>query len=68
MTNTQLLHDAINAAGIKRTALAAALNMSMPTFYSRISGKSEFTAPEIVAATTALRLTKKQRDAIFFGD
>lgn len=67
MTNVELLKDAINAAGIPRTALAAALGMSMPTFYNRISGKSEFTASEIVKATAALRLTKKQRDAIFLG-
>ena len=68
MTNVALLREAISNAGISRTALAAMWGMSMPTFYSRISGKSEFTAPEIVAATTSLRLTKKQRDAIFFGE
>ena len=65
MTNVELLRKAINEAGVKRTALAAAWGMSMPTFYSRISGNSEFTASEIVAASASLHLTKKQRDAIF---
>lgn len=68
MTNVELLREAIKQAGVKRTALAAAWGMSMPTFYSRISGNSEFTASEIVAASASLHLTKKQRDAIFLGD
>ena len=68
MTNVELLREAIRKAGVKRTALAAAWGMSMPTFYSRISGNSEFTASEIVAASASLGLTKKQRDAIFLGD
>lgn len=68
MTNTALLREAIQQAHVNRTAFAAALGMSMPTFYSRISGKSEFTAHEIVIATATLGLTKKQRDAIFLGD
>jgi hypothetical protein len=64
----ELLREAINKAGVKRTALAAAWGMSMPTFYSRISGNSEFTASEIVAASASLQLTIEQRDAIFLGD
>lgn len=68
MTNVELLREAIDRAGVRRTVLAAAWGMSMPTFYSRISGNSEFTASEIVAAAASLRLTKKQRDAIFLGD
>lgn len=68
MTNVELLREAINKAGVNRTALAAAWGMSMPTFYSRISGNSEFTAAEIVAAAASLHLTKKQRDVIFLGD
>ena len=68
MTNVELLREAINKSGFKRTALAAAWGMSMPTFYSRISGNSEFTASEIVAASASLQLTIEQRDAIFLGD
>lgn len=68
MTNVELLREAINRTGLKRTVLAAAWGMSMPTFYSRISGNSEFTASEIVAATASLQLTIEQRDAIFLGD
>lgn len=68
MANMELLHKAIQAAGVPRVALAAAWGMSMPTFYSRINGKSEFTASEIVTATATLNLSKVDRDAIFFGE
>lgn len=68
MTNIELLQNAIKSAPLSRTALAAAWGMSMPTFYSRISGRTEFTAPEIITATATLNLTKQQRDAIFFGE
>ena len=68
MTNVELLNEAIKKSGIRPTALAAAWGMSMPTYYSRIAGKSEFTASEIVAAATSLGLTRKKRDVIFLGD
>lgn len=68
MTNVEMLLDEINASGISRTALAGAWGMSMPTFYSRINGRSEFTASEIVAAAASLKMTRKKRDAIFLGD
>lgn len=68
MTNVELLTQAIKRAGVKRTVLAAAWGMSMPTYYSRIGGESEFTASEIVAAAASLNLTREQRDVIFLGD
>lgn len=68
MTNVELLQEAIKRSGKSRTALAAAWDMSMPTYYGRISGNSEFTASEIVAAAASLGLTREQRDAIFLGD
>lgn len=68
MTDTKKLRDRIKESGVRHTVLAAAWGMSMPTFYSRISGQSEFSAPEIIAATLSLQLTRDERDAIFFGD
>lgn len=67
MTNVELLRQVLDRIKPKRTQLAAAMGVSMPTFYSRISGKSEFTAPEILALSNALGLTKEERDAIFFA-
>lgn len=68
MTNVELLQEKIDASHLSNTAIAAALDMSMPTFYSRKKGESEFTASEIVKATAVLKLTKKERDVIFLGD
>jgi hypothetical protein len=48
-----------------KTAIAAEWGMSMPTFYSRIQGKSEFTASEIMKAVKTFNLTRKRRDDIF---
>ena len=68
MTNVEMLNMKIERSGKSHTEIAAALGMSMPTYYSRKAGKSEFTASEIVKATAALKLTKTERDQIFFGN
>lgn len=67
MTNVEMLRQILETRNLKRTQLAAAMGVSMPTFYSRISGKSEFTAPEILALSNLLGLSKDERDAIFFA-
>ena len=66
MTNTELLQQKIDAAGLSPTAMAAALDRSVPTFYSRMRGESEFTATEIRICTKVLNLSNAERDAIFF--
>lgn len=68
MTNVEKLQKKIDESGLSLTVIAGALGMSMPTFYSRKSGRSEFTASEITKATAILNLTKEERDAIFLGD
>ena len=68
MTNVEMLQNKIQTARVKRTALAAAMGVSMPTFYSRISGNSEFNASEIIALTRVLHLSKDERDAIFLAE
>ena len=65
ITNVELLREAIDESGLSPTFLAAAWGMSMPTYYSRKAGESEFTASEIVAATATLKLTQTQRNQIF---
>lgn len=57
ITNVPLLQAAIDASGKGPTTLAAEWGMSVPTFYSRKAGESEFTASEIVAAIDSLDLT-----------
>lgn len=68
MTNVKLLLEEIEACPLSKTAIAAEWGMSMPTFYSRISGDSEFKASEIMAATKTFNLTRKRRDQIFLTE
>ena len=67
LTNVELLNEKIRESGKSPTVLAAEWGMSLPTYYSRKNGNSEFTASEIVAATESLGLTTAERDAIFLG-
>lgn len=57
ITNVPLLQEAIDASGKSPTTLAAEWGMSVPTYYSRKNGESEFTASEICAAIKSLSLT-----------
>lgn len=66
MTDLKMLKVKIVLSGLSRTAIAAALGMSMPTFYNRLSGESEFRASEIRELTKVLKLSNAERDQIFF--
>lgn len=65
MTNVPLLQEAIKASNKNPTTLAAEWGMSVPTYYSRTRGESEFTASEICAAIESLSLTWKTGRLIF---
>ncbi len=67
MTNTSLLAKKIAGSAVSKTMMAARMNMSMPTFYSRIAGKSEFSASEIQELSSLLHLTVEEREGIFFS-
>jgi DNA-binding XRE family transcriptional regulator len=68
MTDTKLLEERIDASGMKPNELAAAWGVSLPTYYKLKSGESEFTASMIETSRKIFRLTKAQRDAIFFAE
>ena len=68
ITNTARLADAIEKSGKNPTTLAAEWDMSVPTYYSRVNGNSEFTASEICAAVKSLRLNRTERGVIFLAD
>jgi hypothetical protein len=65
MTNVDLLQEEIKKCPKSPTEIAAEWGMSMPTYYSRTSGKSEFKASEIIAATKTFNLSRNRRDQIF---
>lgn len=68
MTNVELLKKEILKSPKSPTEIAAEWDMSMPTYYSRISGNSEFKASEIIAATKTLNLSRTRRDEIFLSN
>ena len=67
MTNLALLREKLNQSGLSPVAMAAAWDISMPTYYKLLSGESEFTASQIQTTTELFGLTRDERDAIFFA-
>lgn len=68
MTNVTLLQQKIDQSGMGPVTLAAAWGVSLPTYYKLKAGESEFTASTITAATHSLRLTRDERELIFFAE
>ena len=67
MTNVELLRQVLKELDVRPVVLAAAMGWSVPTYYSRISGESEWKASEIVKFSTLAGLSDARRDAIFFA-
>ena len=65
MPNINLLKTKISESGIKMTILSEKTGISRETLYNRLNENGEFKASEIVALTSALKLTKEERDKIF---
>lgn len=66
MAGLELLRKKIEDSGMRITAIAEKSGILRATLYNKLSGKTDFTAREIVSLTNVLRLTKKERDDIFF--
>lgn len=66
MLNKELLEEKISDSGLPMVTIAKRANIGRVTLYNRLNGKGEFTASEILGLTTALHLTKTEREKIFF--
>ena len=66
MVNIKLLRKKMDESGLKITAISKQSGITRETLYNRLLGKGEFTASEIVALTKVLKLTKAEREQIFF--
>lgn len=67
MVNIELLKEKISRSGMTMVAISRKAGITRGTMYNRISGKSDFTASEIVALTDVLSMTKEERDIIFLS-
>lgn len=66
MTNSELLREKISLSGYKLQFIAEKMGLTYQGFLKKINNESEFKASEIKSLQTILRLSKKERDAIFF--
>lgn len=67
MTDFVLLNEVIKKSGMPMTVIAARSGIKRETLYNRLKGIGDFTASEIVALTRTFKLTKAERDNIFFA-
>lgn len=65
MPNMNLLKDKITDSGVTIVWLSEKSGIERATLYNRLNGRGEWTASEIVGISSALKLTKADRDKIF---
>lgn len=65
MPNIELLKSRIEDSGMTMVAIAKKSGIDRATLYNRLNSVGEFTASEIVGLSTALHLSKPDRDKIF---
>lgn len=66
MANVELLREKIEQSGMSITFISEKCGISRETFYNRME-KPDFKASEIVSLTNVLRLSREDRDLIFFN-
>lgn len=67
MTDFKLLEHAMKNSGMTMTAIAKKSGITRETLYNRLKGIGEFTASEMEGLSSAMHLTRAQREAIFFS-
>ena len=67
MTNTAMLENAIRASGLKKKHIYETLGISRQGLDLKIKGVNEFRASEIEKLCDLLKLTNRDRLAIFFA-
>lgn len=66
MINTKLLEKKISDSGMTMVSLAEKTGILRESLYNKLKGNTEFKASEISSLSKALRLSTRERDAIFF--
>lgn len=67
MTNTSLLEQYIDKSGYKKSFIAEQLGLTAYGFARKINNKSEFKANEMTILCKLLKISARDRDAIFFA-
>ena len=66
MINTKLLEKKISDSGMTMVSLAKKTGILRESLYNKLKGNTEFKASEISSLSKVLRLSTRERDAIFF--
>lgn len=66
MINTKLLEKKISDSGMTMVSLAEKTGILRESLYNKLKGSTEFKASEISSLSKVLRLSTRERDAIFF--
>ena len=61
------LRDTMVKRGVSQKYIAEKMGVTRQTLAARLAGASDFNVSEIAAITDALKLTRDERDEIFFG-
>lgn len=67
MTDTIKLREKITASGLSIKYLAASIGITREGLYNKLNNNTEFKSSEIVKLTNLLKLSKDERDDIFFA-
>ena len=68
MPNIELLKEKISDSGMTMVALSRKSHIKRETLYNRLAGLGEFKISEVVGLTSALGLTKSEKEKIFFNN
>lgn len=67
MTNTELLKEAVARSGYKRTYIAQKIGLTYQGYLNKERGESEFKQSEIEELCELLKLSAREKEAIFFA-
>ena len=67
MTNTKILEKYIEKSGYKKSFIAEQLGLTSYGFMLKVNNKSEFKASEMTILCELLKITPKDKEAIFFA-
>lgn len=67
MINTAELNQAIQQSGLKKTAVAGRMGLTVQTLTRKITGEAEFTVSQAQELSDILDLNPSQRQRIFFA-
>ena len=67
MTNTSLLEQYIEKSGYKKSYIAEQLRLTTYGFALKVNNKSEFKASEMTILCKLLKISAKDKEAIFFA-